>query len=86
MSELALQQINAKCDVTIALLQRLERGLAGVELSEENDRLIEKLHIANVQIRKLRRTIYRAVDHNEAVLIDRNLMQEIIAEFEPNEG
>ena len=44
----------------------------------------DELERQEEEITKLRRAIYRAVDHRETVLIDRDLLQGIIAEFEPN--
>ena len=66
MSELALQQINAKCDTMIALLQNETHKRRAMET--EN--------------RQLRLIIYR--NHEFMRNTDHKVLNEIIAEFEPN--
>lgn len=65
MNELALQQINAKCDTIIALLRA-------------------RAALAEAEIRKLKLIIYR--NANFMPHVKESTLNEIIAEFEPNEG
>ena len=78
MSELASQQINAKCDTIIAFLREAREATHDEYVARAN----ENVCALNAEITMLRRLIYRNAEFLR--FVDNHFLQGVIAEFEPN--
>jgi hypothetical protein len=81
MSELALQQIHEKTSAILTLVMKLCTENRGY--STEIEGLVSHKHKLEEENKRLRRIIYN--NHFLLKFISPDLLQEIIAEFEPKE-
>jgi hypothetical protein len=81
MSELALQQIHEKTSAILMLVMKLRTESTGY--STEIEGLVSHKHKLEEENKRLRRIIYN--NHFLLKFVNRDFLQEVIAEFEPKE-